>query len=56
MGRWLLILLILLILFAIFFWGQQNDIKTQTVEVTSGKLPDEFDGLRIVHLSDLHGK
>lgn len=56
LGRWLLILLILLILFAIFFWGQQNDIKTQTVEVTSGKLPDAFDGLRIVQLSDLHGK
>ena len=55
-GRWLLVFFILLIVFVIFFWGQQNSIKTQTVEVTSSELPAAFDGLRIVQVSDLHGK
>ena len=38
-----------------FFW-QQNSLKVQTVTVTSAELPAAFDGLRIVHLSDNHGK
>ncbi len=38
-----------------FFW-QQNSLKVQTVHVTSADLPAAFDGLRIVHLSDNHGK
>ncbi len=38
-----------------FFW-QQNGLKVQTVNVTSARLPAAFDGLRIVHLSDNHGK
>ena len=38
-----------------FFW-QQNSLKVQTVTVTSADLPAAFDGLRIVHLSDNHGK
>ena len=42
-------------LVAWFFW-QQNSLKVQTVTVTSAELPAAFDGLRIVHLSDNHGK
>lgn len=38
-----------------FFW-QQNGIKTQVVQVPASGLPAAFDGLRIVHLSDHHGK
>lgn len=56
LGRWLLILLILLILLVMFLWGQQNDLQVNPVTVTSPKTPAPFDGLRIVQLSDLHGK
>jgi hypothetical protein len=45
-----------LLLLILFFWWQQNGLKTQTVSVTSSSLPQAFDELRIVHLSDLHGK
>lgn len=57
--RWLRVLIaVVLILAALvqwFFW-QQNSLKTQTVTITSADLPAAFDGLRIVHLSDNHGK
>ncbi len=57
--RWLRALIaIVLILAALvlwFFW-QQNSLKVQTVKVTSKDLPAAFDGLRVVHLSDNHGK
>lgn len=43
-------------LLAVFFLWQQNGIQTQTVNVTASGLPRAFDGLRIVHLSDNHGK
>lgn len=56
LARWILIVMILLMALALFYWGQQNSIQTQTVEVTSGQLPAAFDGLRVVQLSDLHGK
>ena len=38
-----------------FLW-QQNSLKVQTVNITSANLPSAFDGMRIVHLSDNHGK
>ena len=57
--RWLRVLiavpLIAAALVAWFFW-QQNSLKVQTVTVTSAELPAAFDGLRIVHLTDNHGK
>lgn len=53
--RLLTVLLILAALTAWFFW-QQNSLDVQTVHVTSDDLPTAFDGLRIVHLSDNHGK
>lgn len=37
-----------------FFWCEQNLIVTETVEV--GAVPSAFAGLRIVLVSDLHGK
>lgn len=55
-GRWIIVIVILLLLLALFFWGQQNSIKKQTVEVSSPELPAAFDALRIVQVSDLHGK
>jgi len=53
--RFALVLLVLAVLAGFFVW-QQNGIQTQTLTVTSPDLPAAFDGLRIVHLSDLHGK
>lgn len=53
--RGILVLVVLTALIA-FFRQQQNDIQAQTVEVAARSLPAAFDGLRIVHLSDLHGK
>jgi hypothetical protein len=55
-GRRLVWAALLLAALALFFLWQQNGLKTQTVTVTSAALPEAFDGLRIVHLSDLHGK
>ena len=39
-----------------FFYDQQNRIQAEEISVSSPRLPGAFDGLRIVHLSDLHGK
>lgn len=53
--RWILIVTVLVLLVA-FFLQQQNHIKMQTVDIYDPNLPAAFDGLRIVHLSDNHGK
>ncbi len=54
--RWPLIWVLLFCVGALFFWWSQNAILTQTVTIQGAALPEAFDGLRIVHLSDLHGK
>lgn len=38
-----------------FIW-EQNGIATESVLLTVSDLPSAFEGLRIAHLSDLHGK
>ena len=55
-GRRLAVLLLILALLVLFFRWQQNGIRIQTVEVDAPALPAAFDGLRIVQISDLHGK
>lgn len=55
-GRRILTLLLLCALLVLWFFWQQNGIRTQTVTVEADTLPAAFDGLRIVQLSDLHGK
>lgn len=55
-GRRIILTLLALALLVLFFWWQQSGIQTQTVEVTTTELPAAFDGLRIVHISDVHGK
>lgn len=49
-------ILVVLAVLVLFFLQQQNAIQKQTVEIQAQELPAVFDGLRIVHLSDLHGK
>ena len=58
-SRWLrraAAVVLLLALGFLFFRWQQEGIVTETYQVTSDRLPAAFDGLRIVQLSDLHGK
>ena len=57
--RWLRVLIaaaVVLAALVLWFFWQQNGIQTQTVEVTAPGLPTAFDGLRIVQISDVHGK
>lgn len=57
--RWLRALITMAVVLAAlvlwFFW-QQNGIQTHTVNVAAKGLPNAFEGLRIVQLSDIHGK
>lgn len=39
-----------------FFFDQQNRIQAEEVTAASPRLPAAFEGLRIVQVSDLHGK
>lgn len=54
--RTLLILLILVLTGIWFFYDQQNRIQIETLTVPSPRLPEAFDGFRVVQVSDLHGK
>ena len=54
--RGLLLLVVLVTAGALFFRWQQESIVTEIYRVRSADLPASFDGMRIVHLSDLHGK
>lgn len=49
-------LIILIVLFGIYLCWGNSSIETDEVTFPSGTLPAGFDGCRIVHLSDLHGK
>ena len=49
-------LLILLVLLGIYLCWGNSSIETDEAAFTSAALPAGFDGCRIVHLSDLHGK
>lgn len=47
--------IILIGLFAFFSW-QNNSITINKITFTSEKVPEAFDGYRILHISDLHNK
>lgn len=55
-GGRLLALLAAVLALALFLWDQQNRLQPETLEVPSARLPAAFDGLRVVQISDLHGK
>lgn len=50
-----IISIIILIVVILLVWGT-NDIVTSTYFVENEKIPSEFDGYRIVQISDLHNK
>jgi len=45
-----------LVLLAAYVWFGTNSIRLTTYNVNVAGLPQQLDGLRILHLSDLHGK
>lgn len=55
-ARRLPVALMLLLLAGVWFVWQQNGIATEVFRVSSSRLPPAFDQLRIVQVSDLHGK
>ena len=51
-----LLFVLLLVAVGLFLYWDNNTIDVHEETVVSAALPSEFDGLRIAHLSDLHGK
>ena len=54
--RAVLLLLALLVIGGALLYGGQNHIETEELTFSSPRLPAAFDGLRVVQVSDLHGK
>ena len=52
---WLLIAAAVIAVGVLWFRWQQRAIESTVTQVELSALPEEFDGFRIVHLSDLHG-
>jgi predicted MPP superfamily phosphohydrolase len=55
-GIKLIALLLIISLLPIFLYTQNNSIQITSITIASDRLPDEFEGYRILHLSDLHNK
>ena len=53
--KWPVLLTILLLLTGWVWWGN-NALQTEEFVFSSPRLPQGWDGARIVHLADLHGK
>jgi predicted MPP superfamily phosphohydrolase len=54
--RMVFILFAIIAIISIFCMWQNNDITTTKIDYCNTKIPDEFNGYRIVHISDLHNK
>lgn len=52
---WGILILSALLLFAFLYW-QNSSLTVSQYDIPLSGLPKEFDGCRIVHLSDLHNK
>ncbi|MGB8455041.1 MAG: metallophosphoesterase [Anaerocolumna sp.] len=55
-GKKILILTITLALVILFFYWQNNDIVISNFEYSNDKIPQSFDGFKILQVSDLHNK
>ncbi len=56
MKKFIYILLTIAILFSVELYIDSNWIEISNYEIKSEKIPDSFDNLTILHLSDLHSK
>ncbi|SET61313.1 hypothetical protein SAMN05660297_02926 [Natronincola peptidivorans] len=54
--RILLTAAIIVLILSLFFVWQNNAITTTKIDYSNTKIPNEFNGYRIVHISDLHNK
>jgi predicted MPP superfamily phosphohydrolase len=54
--RIILIIAAIIASMSLFCLWQNNDITTTEIDYSNTKIPDEFNGYRIVHISDLHNK
>lgn len=54
--RFLRRMLLIVLLLAVFFYWQNFMVQAEHVSVKCDGLPSRFDGLRIVQISDLHGR
>lgn len=52
----LIIVTLIIASISLFFVWQNNDITTTQIDYISSKVPGEFNGYKIVHISDLHNK
>lgn len=50
------VIIIILIIITAFFYSQNNWISKTRFKIYSQRLPKNFDGFKIVHISDLHNK
>ena len=50
------IIISVIILFSAFCWWSNNGLMVTEIEYKNNEIPKEFDGYRIVQLSDLHNK
>lgn len=53
--KWMILIFIILITMIFIVW-QNNDIVTTQIDYSSSELPQDFNGYKIVHISDLHNK
>lgn len=52
----LVIIILIIASISLFFILQNNDITTTQIDYINAKVPEEFSGYKIVHISDLHNK
>lgn len=55
-GLAVIIFAVLIALFTAYCFYENNALQLSKIEVSSEKLPESFDGMRIIHISDLHNK
>ena len=51
-----ILIVVLLTFISIFLYGENNNLVTTELTYTNSRIPKNFDGYRIVQLSDLHNK
>lgn len=56
MSKKIIIIVFIMIGALLFILWQNNDIVTSKIDYSNSKLPKEFNGYKIVHISDLHNK
>lgn len=56
MSKKIIIIVFIMIGAVLFILWQNNDIVTSKIDYSNSKLPKEFNGYKIVHISDLHNK